>query len=170
MASTPTPPQPVVLVSSRHEFWAAQAKNMIAELKAKFPHAHIEHFGSTSVPDLPAKDVVDLLVGVRADRIIEVARALAGHGFDLEGEYAHHCWLSLPTRDNREFIIHVVEHDGRAWQRRIAFRDLLRTNANARAQYLAVKEASAQGTDNWDDYTQSKTSVVMELLDGPTAN
>src|SRR5699024_6902549 len=109
---------------------------------------------------LPAKDVVDLLVGVEAARVRDVARQLAASGFDLEGEHDHHCWLSFPLRVARAYVIHIVEYGSRQWNRRIAFRDLLRSDANARDQYLQTKIDAATSANNWDEYTQSKTSVV----------
>ena len=160
-----TPAQNVVLVPSCHEEWAEQARIMIATLKEQIPNAVFEHIGSTAVPQLPAKPVVDLTIGVEHGRILEVAHFLVTRGFDLEGEYPHHCWLSSPARTNRVFIVHVLEKSGTAWQRRIAFRELLRTDETARKKYLATKVSAAEATDNWDDYTQSKTSVVMGLLE-----
>lgn len=141
------------------------ASSMIAVLEEQIPNAVFEHIGSTSVPQLPAKPVVDLMIGVEPARILEVANLLITVGFDLEGEYAHHSWLSSPSRANRVFIVHVLEKSGKAWNRRIAFRDLLRTDDAAREKYLATKISAAKATDNWDDYTQSKTSVVMGLLE-----
>ena len=93
-----SPAQNVVLTSSRYEEWAQMASSMIAVLEEQIPNAVFEHIGSTSVPQLPAKPVVDLMIGVEPARILEVANLLITVGFDLEGEYAHHSWLSSPSR------------------------------------------------------------------------
>lgn len=77
--------QSVVLVPSRHIEWSAMAARMADCLTAQVPGAQIDHIGSTSVPDLPAKNVVDLLVGVTIERVPDAARQLASAGFDLEG-------------------------------------------------------------------------------------
>lgn len=138
---------------------------MAARLQGLLPEAAIEHIGSTSVPDLPAKDVVDLLVGVELTAVPIASHRLAEAGFDLEGELPHHSWLGYPNRDDRQFVIHVVEYRGRAWQRRLDFRDLLRRDSDARRRYLDVKIASAATSENWDVYTQSKSSVVTSLLE-----
>lgn len=140
------------------------ATEMVSIIREQITGVHLEHIGSTAVPDLPAKDVVDLLVGVEAARVQAVALQLASGGFDFEGERDHHCWLSFPSRLARAYVIHVVEHGSRQWNRRIAFRDLLRSDRNARDQYLKTKLEAAKSTNNWDDYTQSKTSVVSSLL------
>lgn len=140
------------------------AKKMMSNIHEQVTGIHLEHIGSTAVPGLPAKDVVDLLVGVEAARIQVVARQLASAGFDLEGERDQHCQLSFPSRAARAYVIHVMEYGSRSWDRRIAFRDLLRSDANARAQYLQTKIEAAKSTTNWDDYTQAKSSVVSSLL------
>ncbi|OLT16791.1 hypothetical protein BJF80_05645 [Serinicoccus sp. CUA-874] len=61
-------------------------------------------------------------------------------------------------------MLHVVETGGRQWRRRIAFRDLLRRDANARAVYLQTKRAAEAETSGWDDYTHAKTETVHRLL------
>ena len=156
--------QSVVLVPSRHAEWAGMAAAMGDRIRRQVPDAQVEHIGSTSVPDLPAKDVVDLLVGVAGERILQVAEELAAVGFDLEGGVPGHSWLSYPSRSARTHVLHVVETGGTAWLRRLAFRNLLRRNPAARERYLSVKRAAAEGSAGWDDYTQAKTPVVRELL------
>ncbi|WP_164745297.1 GrpB family protein [Georgenia faecalis] len=158
--------QRVALVPSRPEEWARRFAEMSAWLSALVPGAPIEHIGSTAVRGLPAKDVVDLLVGVDAGSVVPVSRQLAAAGLDLEGERDHHCWLSAPSRHARTHVVHVVELGGHAWTRRVAFRDLLRQDPDARETYLAAKRAAAAGTPGWDAYTQAKTQVVAELLAG----
>jgi len=156
--------QRVSLVASRHAEWATRYGELAARLEALVPGAAVEHIGSTSVPGLPAKDVVDVLVGVDAADVPEAARRLQAAGLDLEGEVPHHCWLSSPDRRARAWVVHVVEHGGRAWERRVAFRDLLRRDADARERYLRVKQAAAGAARDWDEYTQAKSQVVADLL------
>lgn len=156
--------QVVALVPSRHEEWCLRYAEVAGRLSALLPDARLEHIGSTAVPGLPAKDVVDVLVGVDAADVVDVAHRLREEGLDLEGELAHHCWLSLPHRRSRTCVVHVVAHGGRAWTRRVAFRDLLRRDPDARERYLRVKQAAARDADGWDAYTRAKTQVVADLL------
>lgn len=156
--------QRVVLVASRYVEWETAFAEMADIIHGHLRDSKIEHIGSTAVPDLPAKDVVDLLIGVEAGRVLDVTRQLASEGFDHEGGHPHHCWLSFPSRSDRKYVLHVVEFDGVAWQRRIAFRDLLRRDEAARAKYLEVKLSAARVAQGWDDYTRSKDAVVAGLL------
>jgi GrpB-like predicted nucleotidyltransferase (UPF0157 family) len=89
----------------------------------------LEHYGSTSVPGLPAKPILDILVGVRPplDPTPYVA-ALAPLGY----EYVP--WAGVPEhlvfgRDEvRTHLVHLVEYGGSAWQRGLRFRDILRAD------------------------------------------
>lgn len=159
-----TSDEPVVLAASQHERWARAAAEMILSLSAQLPHAEIAHIGSTSVPGFPAKPVIDLAVGVSADEVAIVSRTLAGHGFDLEGERAGHSWLSHPNRSARAFVIHIFEFQGEEWIKRLRFRDILRTHAESREKYLAVKRAAAAQTTGWGAYTRAKSAAVAEIL------
>ncbi|WP_324649827.1 GrpB family protein [Georgenia sp. H159] len=156
--------QAVSLVPSQDEEWARRFATLASWLGSVVPGARLEHIGSTAVPDLPAKDVVDVLVGVDGPAVAPTARLLAAAGLDLEGELAHHCWLSSPDRHDRAYVVHVVEHGGRAWNRRVAFRDLLRRDDSARRVYLDAKQHAARTTQGWDEYTRSKAVVVAGLL------
>lgn len=129
-----------------------------------FPHARIEHIGSTAVPGLPGKDVVDVMLGVDRQLVDDTVVALSTGGFDVEGQRAGHGWLSWPHRCARQVVVHVVALDGSQWNDRLAFRDLLRTDPGARARYLAVKRAAAADSTGWGDYTAFKAPVVTELL------
>ncbi|MGO2745974.1 GrpB family protein [Microbacterium sp.] len=157
--------QRVTLVPSEHEHWARMAGEMAVLLSSYLPAATIEHIGSTAVPGLPAKPVVDLAVGMDAGGVERSAHELARRGFDLEGERAGHAWLSWPDRSDRTFVIHVFEFQGVEWKRRLRFRDILVSDAESRAKYLAVKQTAAATATGWGDYTRAKAAVVFSILD-----
>lgn len=156
--------QRVTLVDSEHEEWARSAAEMAVDLSAILPRAKIEHIGSTSVPGLSAKPVVDLAVGVASDEVALSTRKLVSHRFDVEGERAGHAWLSYPDRSARAFVIHILEFQGEQWRNRLRFRDILRTDEHSREKYLAVKEEAAASADGWGEYTRAKASIVSEIL------
>lgn len=155
----------VRLADSRFDAWSEMARQMTNRLLEVVPQATVEHIGSTSVPDLPAKPVVDLAVGVPADQIADVTQSLVEQEFDLEGEQPQHSWLSFPGRTARQHVVHVLEYQGRLWQRRLLFRDILRADGVARSRYLEVKREAAASSANWDEYTNAKTAVVRSILD-----
>lgn len=156
--------QRVIIVPSDHAAWRSDFDLMAASIGEALPGVLVEHIGSTAVPELPGKDVVDLMIGVPPEEMSAVEDKLRSTGWDLEGTRGHHSWLSWPSRSNRRFIAHVVHHPSSTWSRRIDFRDLLRADPSAREEYLAMKLAAAAESSNWDDYTQAKTEVVSKLL------
>lgn len=135
----------VDLVASRPSQWAQRFDALHKELREILGSTvEVEHIGSTSVPGLPAKDVVDVLVGVQNDDSVSSASALLlDHGFLQEGQRHGHAWLTRKHEARRISVIHVVRFGGGRWQDRIAFRDLLRTSEVARAEYLQAKRAAA---------------------------
>ena len=155
----------VTLVNSEHAKWAQMARKMAAQISEFLPLAKIEHIGSTAVPGMPAKAVVDIAVGMPADQIGDAALMLTQHGFDIEGRRQDHAWLSYPDRSSRSFVIHVFEVHGAEWRKRLRFRDILISDASSRERYLAAKQAAAAASKGWGDYTRMKSSVVSEILD-----
>ncbi|MCG7309598.1 GrpB family protein [Brachybacterium sp. ACRRE] len=161
----PSSEQAVLLVDPRPEDWAQRFARIQDDVLAVLPGARIEHIGSTAVPGLPAKDVVDVIVGLPQSAIASAAHRLEDDGWDLEGEREQHCWLSRPTRRARDCVLHLVEHGGRIWTERLDFRDLLRRDADARADYLRTKVEAARSSTGWTDYTRAKAPTVGRLLD-----
>ncbi|GAB3533655.1 hypothetical protein GCM10027403_08050 [Arthrobacter tecti] len=154
----------IALVAPNREGWANRYNTIEQRLKALLPHAAIEHIGSTAVPDLPAKDVVDVLVGVDADAWAEAVAILVADGFPQDGSREGHAWLALMRDGERTAVIHVVVLGGAEWKRRISFRDILRRDRAARAEYLEVKRQAAVTAENWTDYTGRKAAIVARIL------
>jgi len=154
----------IELVPADPQGWAARFDVVRGRLASLLPDAKIEHIGSTSIPDLPAKDVVDVLVGVNLHQWSTAMDLLNSDGFDCEGHREGHVWFSLPNRKNREIVVHLVEIQGRQWLRRIVFRDILRRDIKARERYLSVKREAAARTKDWGAYTAHKADVVAAIL------
>lgn len=131
----------------------------------------IEHVGSTAVPGLPAKPVIDIQVGVTSLRHSELIVSAVE---DLGYEYVPAYEAELPNRryfrrwsstGRRTHQIHLVEHsDRRWWDRHVAFRDWLRTHPTDRDRYAELKRRLA--TEFRYDrvgYTDAKGQFVREI-------
>jgi len=126
----------------------------------------IEHIGSTSVPGLAAKPVVDILLVV-ADSADEdsYARQLESAGYQLrirEPEFLEHRLFKPSAGDVN---LHVLTAGSPEIERLILFRDRLRVNTVDRCRYEAAKRQLA--TRAWDDtdaYATAKTQVVEEII------
>jgi GrpB-like predicted nucleotidyltransferase (UPF0157 family) len=90
----------------------------------------VQHVGSTAVPDLPAKPILDIAAGVATfDAIREISRRLARIGYLYRGDHGDaggHLFVIESAPDIRTIHLHVVQHSGTQWRDYLAFRDLLR--------------------------------------------
>ena len=133
----------------------------------------VDHVGSTSVPGLPAKPVIDILLQVpdSADESSYVP-ALEGAGLTLrirEPDWLEHRVLYRRRVDgaSHDVNVHVFSPVLGAGEirRMLAFRDWLRTHPEDRDRYAAVKRELAQRRWRYvQDYADAKTSVVEEIL------
>jgi GrpB-like predicted nucleotidyltransferase (UPF0157 family) len=123
----------------------------------------IEHVGSTSVPDLCAKPIVDVLVGLRGLDLSDAEIAeLERLGYEYLGEHG------LPGRlffrkHPRTHHVHVVEYGGEHWDRQITFRDALRADPEERRRYDQFKRRLAAEGHTRDAYTELKTPVIRDI-------
>jgi GrpB-like predicted nucleotidyltransferase (UPF0157 family) len=129
----------------------------------------IEHFGSTAVPGLAAKPILDLLIEVRS---LEVARqavpALAALGYAFWHDNPDQDRLffvrGLPPRGPRTHHLHIVEPGSPLWKR-LLFRDYLRLNPEERTRYAALKrDLAARFPTDRDGYTQAKTAYIEQVM------
>jgi GrpB-like predicted nucleotidyltransferase (UPF0157 family) len=131
----------------------------------------IEHFGSTAIPGMSAKPIIDILVTVAS---VQEARATAVEPLESVG-YAF--WADNPRRDRLFFVkgllpfapqrthhIHILEH-GREAQRLLHFRDYLRANAHEADRYGALKFAlAARYASDREAYTAAKEDYIAEIV------
>jgi GrpB-like predicted nucleotidyltransferase (UPF0157 family) len=126
----------------------------------------LEHVGSTSVPDLCAKPIVDIVLAV-ADSADEPAYvpALTAAGYDLrirEPDWHEHRMLKGGGEDVN---LHVFTSDSPEIDRMLAFRDRLRTDTAARDRYAAAKRELASRSWRYvQHYADAKSDVVEEIL------
>jgi GrpB-like predicted nucleotidyltransferase (UPF0157 family) len=126
----------------------------------------LEHAGSTSVPGLPAKPIIDIVLGVpdSADEPAYVPDLeAAGYSFHLrEPEWHEHRLLHGPEI---AVNLHVFTAGSTEIDRMLGFRDRLRTDAADRELYLATKrELAARRWREVQDYADAKNDVVADIL------
>ena len=129
----------------------------------------IEHVGSTAVPGLPAKPVIDIMAPVED---LESSRAALGALQAIGYCYApYKCdvehWLCKPRPEHRTHHLHLVPLNSRLWIDRLAFRDLLASDASVARDYAALKFRLAAAY--WNDrerYTEEKGPFIVSALRG----
>lgn len=147
--------------------WHAAANAVAAECRGALgEHAlALEHIGSTAVPGLAAKPVIDMLVGVPAGRRIAAARRLSAQGWTHLGEAGVPGREYLRRREGQHANVHVVEHGSTLWQDNLLLREYLRHDADARRRYASAKRRAAQEASTLLAYSERKAAVVAQLLD-----
>jgi GrpB-like predicted nucleotidyltransferase (UPF0157 family) len=131
----------------------------------------IEHFGSTAVPGLTAKPIIDILIAVRS---LAQAKAVTVAPI-LSLGYVY--WEDNPKPDRMFFVkgmppygtrrthhVHITEPGGEMWQRRLAFRDYLRAHPEEAERYAALKRDLAQRhAADREAYTEAKADYVAAV-------
>lgn len=132
----------------------------------------IEHVGSTAVPRLAAKPILDIAVGVRAAADPEeVSQALERFGFlrrgDAEGaELDRNFGFELADRI-RLVNAHLVRYAGPEWNGYVAFRDRLRADVGACDDYARLKAGLARGfSHDRGSYVEGKSAFVRAAITG----
>ena len=162
----------VIAVEPYDPRWADQFANERQAIRecvdASIPLV-IEHFGSTAIPGLPAKPIIDILIGTSFQNWSVIIKALK------DMNYVH--WENNPNPD-REFLvkgmppfgirrthhIHICEIDGPLWER-LLFRDYLKHHAEDREAYANLKRRlAAEFPDDRDAYTNGKGRLVAEIM------
>ncbi|MBM6399499.1 dephospho-CoA kinase [Phycicoccus sonneratiae] len=161
---------PAPVLSPPDPAWPAGAERLLARVRHAVGDAAatLDHVGSTSVPGLPAKDVMDLQVGVRsladADEPAFV-EAMAAAGFPrVEGETTDQGSDGRPwpkrfhgsADPGRVAHVHVREVGSPGWEFALLFRDWLRAEAGERDAYAAHKAELAASLATTEQYAEAK--------------
>lgn len=153
--------------------WATIARDLAEDVGQALagPVAGVEHIGSTAVPGLLAKPIIDLAVGVNPGTLVtEVAEPMARLGWIYRGDAGDHGGWVFVMEDmpwHRVAHAHGVEFGGPQWVRYLELRQLLRESPTARQKYEATKVvAAAQHPDGRHGYMAGKDATVQLLLTG----
>lgn len=151
--------------------WAAAFEKERSALEAAIGDlaaGGIHHVGSTAVPGLAAKPIVDILVGVED---LEGSRAgfppLARLGY-LYAPYraAEMHWFCKPSPGRRTHHLHLVPTASRRYADELAFRDLLRADDELARDYASLKRALAERhRDDREAYTEAKSDFIRAALE-----
>lgn len=161
-----------LILSEYQDTWPQQYLRVAEQLRAivPIPGAVLEHIGSTSVPGLCAKPVLDILLGVSSLRDVEAwIPSLRTAGFVYRPEYE----VAIP--DRRYFVrpegqtvrvhLHAVLLGGQLWQQHLYFRNALREEPLFREQYASLKRGLAVAhSGDKAAYTEAKSPFIRQVL------
>ena len=127
----------------------------------------IEHIGSTAIPGMVAKPVIDIMAAVEnldASRGAISAATNAGYlYFPYRPELMH--WFCKPSPAFRTHHLHLVPFSSQLWLEHLAFRDRLRRDPDLASEYAGLKSAlAAKFKLDREAYTDAKAPFVQRVL------
>jgi GrpB-like predicted nucleotidyltransferase (UPF0157 family) len=128
----------------------------------------VHHIGSTAIPGILAKPIIDLLgmVSTLADADAK-ARALESLGYEAMGAYGiegRRYFRKIDSNGTRTHHLHVFEEDSPNVERHLAFRDYLIAHPEVAQEYSSLKERLTRGgAPNWDAYLGGKDPFVSRI-------
>jgi len=148
--------------------FAAERQRLTSLLPGVF--LQIEHIGSTAVPGMPAKPIIDLLAGVESMSLAKsIAERVSASRYTTSAEFnetlVDRMWFMRWAEGHRTHHLHVVVQDGNVWREHLAFRDVLRSSPPLAARYAALKnQLAARHSTDREAYTNAKAGFIRSTL------
>lgn len=145
-----------------------QERNLLLSTLGE-PVARIEHIGSTSVPRLASKPIIDIMVGLND---FDIADSLVPGVKELGYTYIPKYEDVMPDRrffrklqhNNVTHHVHMVKIDSTFWERHLLFRDYLRANPQVAVEYaLLKKELALRDWNDSNDFAEAKTQFIKKV-------
>lgn len=151
---------------SKGETEASRVRDLLAEYEVDA----VEHIGSTSIPGLPAKPILDLMARIPSyDELESVIAKLGEHDWhyvppELDGVPSRRFFVKV-KQDKRECHLHLMRPGEAKWDRQLRFRDILRERPELAKQYAELKtDLAERHGDDREAYTRAKTDFVQRVL------
>jgi len=127
----------------------------------------IEHVGSTSIPTVHAKPILDIAILCGEQGIEPVAVALRGLGYEYRGQYGDevgHYYAVLDRADIRLCQAHIFSEATAGWHSKLRFRDVLRQNLELAREYDDYKLGLARVAADKTEYAEIKSRWVDTFI------
>jgi GrpB-like predicted nucleotidyltransferase (UPF0157 family) len=147
--------------------WAALAREWIGQISHAIGAsvARIEHVGSTAVPGLPAKPVIDIQVAVPAlEDEMSYRPALEGLGLILRTRAPDHRFFRPPADRPRVVHVHACQRDSEWERQHLLFRDFLIDNPDWAVRYAELKRHLAMASPDRAAYGDGKRPFIEQAL------
>jgi GrpB-like predicted nucleotidyltransferase (UPF0157 family) len=143
--------------------WPQSFQAERARLAPLLDGADLHHFGSTAVPGLAAKPVIDM-IALLPDIDAPIAALVERTGYQFHHAYnatlSHRRFLCYPAASHRTHHLHLVDQQ-HTLDRRLRFRDRLRADLALAREYAALKrELAARFADDREGYTEAKRRFI----------
>jgi GrpB-like predicted nucleotidyltransferase (UPF0157 family) len=144
-----------------------QERQLLSVLISNYMCGSIEHVGSTAVPGLIAKPVIDVMFGVKSlDESKPAIDILVSNGYEYspyKSDVMH--WFCKPSDAYRTHHVHLIPHESDLWHQRIKFRNLLRSDKQIANDYSSLKkELARRHKEDREAYTQKKWPFIKKII------
>ncbi len=158
-----------VHLHSYTSLWAELYQQEEEQIKAAIGHliVDIQHVGSTAIPGIKAKPIIDMIAGVkRLEDALLCQAPLEVVGYEYIAQTAIPDDYVFEKKDVLQtHFLHVVEHRGRDWTNTLYFRDVLRSDPNLAQAYEALKvELSQKFSNSRAEYTAAKSAFIGKVI------
>jgi GrpB-like predicted nucleotidyltransferase (UPF0157 family) len=161
-----------IIIVPYNSCWSSMFEEEKIRLLQLFPDTFvcIEHFGSTAVPGLSAKPIIDIMAGVesmqQADELLE---PLCGVDYTTSPEFNHSLtdrrWLMKHKNGRRTHHLHLMVYGCEGWNRHLSFRDKLRSSDELKKFYENQKRRWArEHQSDRESYTGAKDKFIKSTL------
>ncbi len=144
-----------------------EEKKLIEQVLGGWIVGGVHHVGSTSIPGLSAKPVIDIMVGVKslekAKLCIDLLATIQYEYFPYRPEFMH--WFCKPSLEHRTHHLYLMEPTSIEWKARLAFRSYLRDHQEIKQSYEKLKTRLAKKhREDREAYTNAKTQFIEEVI------
>jgi len=128
----------------------------------------IQHVGSTAIPGLEAKPIIDIAVAVR--RLEDIEKCIKpleylGYEYKADKERPQRLLRAKGDPSSRTHYVHIVEWNSDSWKNLLCFRDYLRQHKEVASEYARLKrELARESQGNRDSYTPGKAEFIESVL------
>jgi GrpB-like predicted nucleotidyltransferase (UPF0157 family) len=151
------------------EAWPAQFEELAGRYRGAFDGvavAVIEHVGSTSVPGLAAKPIIDVDIVVAEDDLEAASAALVAIGYEPLGDLGvPQRWAFRAPDGGVRTNTYVTVAGCLSLRNHLAVRDVLRADEGIRTEYGSLKRRLAAELDDIDLYVEAKSAMVQRILE-----
>lgn len=130
----------------------------------------VQHIGSTAIPGMPAKPIIDVMAGVASMAVADALfEPILDYGYVTSLEFnaglTDRRWFMRHADGHRTHHLHVVIHDSDLWRQRLIFRNALRSDAVLAARYASLKrELASRHQEDREAYTRAKSEFVQSVV------
>lgn len=165
-----------IILSEYNPEWPAKfeaEKENLMQSIGNLMYGSVEHVGSTAIPGLIAKPVIDIMFGVKS---LEASRSaidiLKNNGYEYSAyktDVMH--WFCKPSDEFRTHHLHLIPYKSSLWLERIQFRELLLSDKQITREYAELKKnLASKYKEDREAYTTEKWPFIEKKLYGMQSN